>query len=254
MADYSFLIDSMTWSYSRLQSFEKCPYGFFVHYILGEEEDPTFLASYGSFVHKIHQLVLTGALPKEDAAVYYLEHFRDEVRGTPPTPKVAKSYLRDGYEYMSAFPDFGKVLGVEKELEFEIEGFRFQGIADLIVEENGLVVVDHKAKVLAPFSGRKKPTKTDLELLSYLRQLYLYADGIAQEYGEYPKELVFNCYRERRLVRTPFDPEQLEITKAWAVDLIQKIRSGQDWVPDMDFFKCHNLCGLNDRCDYYELM
>ena len=43
MNDYSFLIDSMTWSYSRLQSYQKCPYGFFVHYILGEDEDADLL-------------------------------------------------------------------------------------------------------------------------------------------------------------------------------------------------------------------
>ena len=254
MNDYSFLIDSMTWSYSRLQSFGKCPYGFFVHYILGEEEEPTFLASYGSFVHKIHQLVLTGVLPKTDAASYFLENFRSEVCGTPPSPEVARNYLRDGYEYMSSFPSFGKVLDVEKELSFEIDGYPFTGFTDLVTEDNGLVIYDHKARNLKPFSGRKKSTKTDLELSDYFRQLYLYSEGIAQTYGEYPKELVFNCYRSRTMIRQPFDPEQLEIAKAWASGLIQEIRSVSDWNPDMDFFKCKYLCGLYDRCDYYELM
>ena len=255
MNDYSFLIDSMTWSYSRLQSFQKCPYGFFVHYILGEDEDETFLASFGSFVHKIHQLILTGVLQKEDASLYYLTHLHDEVSGNPPSSEVARNYIRGGYEYMSSFPTFpGKTVSVEQELFFDINGYPFHGFADLVMEDNGLILYDHKSRNLKPFSNRKKPTKTDIELAEYYRQLYLYAIGIKKEYGEYPKELVFNCFRTRTMIRQPFDPDRLEEAKAWATNLIEEIRSCQNWNPDIDYFKCKNLCGLNDRCDYYDLI
>ena len=255
MNNYSFLIDSMTWSYSRLQSFRKCPYGFFVHYILGEDEDDTFLASFGSFVHEIHQLVLTGILKKEDAALYYLEHLHDRVSGPPPSVDVARSYIRGGYEYMSAFPVFdGKVISVEKEMFFDVGGYPFHGFADLVTDDSGLILFDHKSRNLKPFSNRAKPTKTDVELSEYYRQLYLYSLGIKKEYGEYPKELVFNCYRSRSFIRQDFDPEKLSESVAWASGLIGEIRNCEDWIPDIDFFKCRNLCGLNDRCDYYDLI
>ena len=127
MNDYSFLIDSMTWSYSRLQSFRKCPHGFFVHYILGEDEDETFLASFGSFVHEIHEKVLTGVLPQEYASLYYLEHLHDKVVGAPPSPEVARNYIRGGYEYMSDFPAFDG--NMKKALAFFADfGYNIQGL------------------------------------------------------------------------------------------------------------------------------
>lgn len=254
MQDYSFLIDSMTWSYSRLQSFQKCPYGFLVHYILGEDEDNTYLASFGSFVHEIHQLVMTGELRKSDALCYYVKHFNDKVTGTPPSAEIAKSYRLGTLEYMSHFPKFaGEVVDVEKKLLFDVGGYPFIGFADLIMKENGgIVLYDHKAKGLKPYSGKKKPTKTDIELSEYFRQLYLYAIGIKKEYGEYPSELVFNCYRTQTLIRQKFDETALKEAEKWAVGLIDSIKSCKDWSPDIDFFKCKNLCGLNDRCDFYE--
>ena len=112
--NYSFQIDQMTWSYSRIQSFLKCPHSFFVHYITGEEEDDTFLASFGSFVHEIHQLVLTGQMKASDASMYYLANLHDKVSGPPPSPEIAKHYIRDGYEYMEHFPRFGdRIVAVE---------------------------------------------------------------------------------------------------------------------------------------------
>ena len=149
----------------------------------------------------------------------------------------------------------GEIVGIEKEFYFDVLGHPFHGFADLITRENdGLVIYDHKAKALKPYSGRKKPTKTDLELSEYARQLYLYAEATKQSLGEYPKYLVFNCYRVQNFVRLDFDSRNLDETLRWADEMIQKIRTFDAWKPDIDYFKCRNLCGLNDRCDYYELM
>lgn len=255
MNQYSLILDEMTWSYSRLKSFEKCPYGFFVHYILGEDEDDTFLSSYGSFIHEIHELVFNGILNRNDAATYYLDHFRDYVVGNPP-PKTFSGYYHGGFDYMSHFPRFeGEILAVEKHFDFDVNGNRFTGFADLITKtDKGLILFDHKAKNLKPFSGKKKPLKTDLELAEYYKQLYLYAHAMKQEYGEYPYELVFNCYKNRTMIHTPFIKEDMESALEWADNLIQKIRRTEDWLPDIDYFSCAYLCGLNDRCDYKELM
>lgn len=253
--NYSFQINQMTWSYSRLQSFLKCPHGFFVHYITGEEEDDTFLASYGSFVHQIHQLVFSGYLKRDEAAIYYLENFGDFVHGGI-TKEIFSSYYKGAYEYFKNMPKFdGQIVGVEKEFRFDVLGYPFVGYADLITrEEDGLVLYDHKAKILKPYSGRKKPTKTDLELDEYSRQLYLYAHAMHEEYGEYPKQMVFNCYRNRTLIKMDFHEDKLHNTLCWCDDLIHKIRDYDKWNPDIDFFKCKYLCGLNERCDYHDLM
>lgn len=256
MNDYSFLIDQMVWSYSRLQSFQKCPHGFYVHYILEEDEDSTFLASFGSFVHEILELVLTGFLDRKDAAAYFIENFRDRVPESPPSKEVFSSYYKGAYNFLSSIPKFdGEIVGVEKELFFFIRGYKFHGFADLVTRtDSGLIIYDHKARNLKPFSGRKKPTKTDIELSEYYRQLYLYAEALHQLYGEYPAKLVFNCYRSQTMISQDFDPAALEEANDWAENLIGQIRACTSWNPDIDYFKCRNLCGLGDRCDYRELM
>ncbi len=256
MNDYSFLIDQMTWSFSRLQSFQKCPYGFFVRYILGEDEDETFLASFGTFVHEIHRMVFSGVIDRKDAQDYYLENFRDAVVGPPPSKEVFASYYHGGYDYFANMPKFdGEIVGIEKEFFYDVGGYPFHGFADLITRtDSGLIIFDHKARNLKPFSTRKKPTKTDIELSEYYRQLYLYAEAVNQEFGEYPAELVFNCYRNRTMIRQPFSQDALDEAVAWSTGMIQEIRSCRNWNPDIDFFKCRNLCGLNDRCEYMELM
>lgn len=251
MSDFSIIIDGMTWSYSRLKSFLKCPYGFFIHYILGDEEEPTFLSSYGSFIHEIHEKVFKGEISKQDAPVYYLEHFNDSVTGAPPKGTF-QGYYRGALDYMSNFPKFeGKIVSVEEHFDFDINGYKFTGFSDLITRtDKGLVLYDHKAKALKPFSGKAKPTKTDIELTEYYRQLYLYAYAIKQKYGEYPCELVFNCYKSRSMVRTPFVENDMQEALDWACGVIEKIRGTAEWLPDIDYFTCNHLCGMNEQCDF----
>ena len=43
-----FIINNMTWSYSRVSAYEQCPYGWFLNYILEEAEEPMFY-----FIRKI---------------------------------------------------------------------------------------------------------------------------------------------------------------------------------------------------------
>ena len=245
----------MTWSYSRIQSFLKCPHSFFVHYITGEEEDDTFLASYGSFVHQIHELVFSGFLKRGDAASYYLENFADFVHGGIPQ-EIFSSYYKSAYQYFKNMPRFeGEIVGVEKKFNFDVLGHPFIGFTDLITRtDDGLLIFDHKAKNLKPYSGRKKPTKTDVELDEYFRQLYLYAHAIHQVFGEYPKQLIFNCYRTQTMIKEDFHEDKLQDVLLWCDDMIRMIRNYDKWNPDIDFFKCRYLCGLNDRCDYYDLI
>ena len=256
MENYSLILDQERWSYSRIQQFDKCPHSFFKHYICREDEDDTFLASYGTFIHQIHEMVFGKLLEKEDAPGFYLEYFDDYVIGRPPSPEIYRSYFRGGYEYFQNFPVFnGEVFKVEDDLEWDVLGNPFHGFADLIMkEDSGLVLYDHKAKGLKPYSGRKKPTKTDLELDDYSRQLYLYAEAIKQKYGEYPVRMVFNCYRIQQMIELNFYAEKLNEVLRWADERIKEIRRCIDWKPDIEFFKCRNLCGLNERCDYYDLM
>lgn len=49
---YAPLIDDMTWSYSRVKSFETCPYKWYLRYIVGLRGKRMFFADYGTFMQK----------------------------------------------------------------------------------------------------------------------------------------------------------------------------------------------------------
>jgi len=238
-----------------LSAFETCPYRFYLKYLHGCEEKPKFFSQYGEFVHQIHQLVFNSELPKKYAAQYYVRHFMERVTEKAPTQQVFLSYFRGGLSYFEDMPEFeGSPLGIEKEFRFEIDGFPFIGYADYLTKSDGIILYDHKARALKPRSNRKKPTLSDKELDQYFRQLYLYSIPIKELYGEYPRELVFNCYRTKCFIREPFDIEKLDAAKDWAVGSIRKIISTEDWPPSIEAFRCRNLCGIEDDCCYYDFL
>lgn len=253
MANY--LIDSMQWSYSRLTTYEMCPYKFYLHYIEGLEEEPMFLSSYGSLMHRILASVYAEGWRSERCVTEYLTRFRAEVQGRPPTQAVFDSLFNGGLEalkHLRLLP--GAVTGVEKQVSFQVDGYPFTGIIDLkMYTGTGFEIVDHKTKVLKPRSKRKKPTKSDRELDSYLRQLYLYAISMWDSLGAYPENLVFNCFRGE-VVREGFDPERLGAVKQWAIDTIHAIERERRWQPNPEYFTCHNLCGLRKQCVYADMM
>ena len=49
----NYLIDLMTWSYSRINTYLQCPYQFYLKYIECLDEAPMFFSEYGSLVHEV---------------------------------------------------------------------------------------------------------------------------------------------------------------------------------------------------------
>ena len=254
MANY--LVDLMTWSYSRLNTFLQCPYQFYLKYIYGDVESPMFFSEYGGLIHSIFAAYYRGEIPKADALNSYLTRFQEETVGAHPSPEIKTSYFKQGIDCMKALsPIDGKVLDVEKKVFFDFGNRRFVGFIDLIHEDSdgALCVLDHKSRMLKPRSKRTKPTKTDDELDAYLRQLYLYSIPVARDFGRPPDYLEFNCYRSGELIREPFQEEALEETKQWALNTIDAIGRERDWNPNIDYWPCHYLCGFCDQCEYAQI-
>lgn len=251
--NYSFLIDNMTWSYSRLSSFESCPYKFYLKYIRNYDDEPRFFSSFGSFIHLIIEKFLKGELKKEELATYYLINFRKEVTGDPPSNKVFSSYFQQGLDYVNSLSRADEeILGVEKYCSFKINDKDFVGIIDKVSRTNGIEITDNKSKMLKPRTN-KGTAKTDEELDEYLRQLYIYSIPIKNEYGEFPTKLKFNCFRSKDIIIEPFNPIAFEKTKVWCLDLISKIRTETDWSPQVDYFKCKYICDVSSQCEYFNL-
>ncbi len=247
----------MTWSYSRLTSFESCPYGWFLSYLYKDENglplkrESGFFAEFGSFMHLIHQLYLQRILQAGELSMFYIQHFASNVRSRPPSTKVYTSYFSQGLSYFDSFSfPSRKIIGVEDNISFTFAGKPWTGFVDLISEEDGkLIITDHKSRDLKPRSNRQKPTKQDQELDEYLRQLYVYAAAAKERYGNYPDILEFNCFRSKVMIREPFRFEVLQDVEAWAADQIEKITTNQEWKATPDFWRCNHLCDVCNACE-----
>lgn len=252
---YRPLIEDMTWSYSRIKCFEDCPYRFYLKYISGCKEVPQFYASYGSFMHKLIEEFYRGKLTKEEMLTKFLFDFQTEVKGERPKESTVSKYIQCGVEYLRTFSPFPyKMIDVEKKVKFEINGKKFIGFIDYLGEKDGeYYIVDNKSRELKPRSKRAKPTVKDQELDEMLKQLYLYAAAVKQEYGKFPKALCFNCFKNGVFIEEPFSEKVFSETIEWFLKTIDNIADENDFLPYLDYFSCKNICGVKDECCYYEL-
>ena len=241
---YAPLIRDMTWSFSRVSSFDSCPYRWFLHYIKGKREDDTFYASYGSFMHRILARYYAGEIERDGLAMEFLTGFRKEVKGMRPAASTVEKYVKEGAEYLRhPFTPEGKVLGVEMEVKFSVEGIPFVGFIDLVTREGGgIVLTDHKSRVI----------KSEAEAREMMKQLYLYSAAVFEETGEFPSRLRFNCFRDGKVIEIPFDPDEYAQSIRWVSDTIRKIESSEDFDPNPDWFRCRYLCGFRDFCGEWE--
>lgn len=255
MSQYSYLISQMTWSFSRLRSFEDCPYRFLLTYIYPEEECPQFYAEFGTLIHQLLADYYSGKVRRELLPSRFISGFYGDMKGRI-SPEIRRKFFGQGLACMQRVqPCPIEILGVETQTDFELEGYSFTGFVDLLLRkpDGGLILVDHKSHPLKPRSKRKKPTRSDEELDSYLRQLYLYSVWVEMVYGKQPDELVFHCYRTGDIIREPFRQAAYEEAKRWAVDLIHHIEKAEDFPPCIDFFPCTHLCPVHEACVYYEM-
>lgn len=250
--NYDFLINDMTWSYSRVSSFEMCPYGWYLNYLNGIEDEDRFFSQFGSYMHYILEQYYSGKMKKYELSSYFMNHIKEFVTSYPPNEKILKNYMKQALEHFkSGLLEFDEILETELKVNFELEGKKFFGFIDLTVKDkNDIIVIDHKSRALKEYSKRKKPTKVDIELNKYLRQLYLYSIGIKEIYGKYPKKLCFNCFRENRFIEVPFDLKILNQTKRWVLSEIEKITKENDWNAIPEYFKCRYICGKGKNCEY----
>lgn len=252
--NYAPLVDDMVWSFSRVESYGECPYRWYLKYIRKFKEKDLFYSSYGTFMHKLIEQYYTGELTKPEMLVKFLKDFKTEVRGRRPKQSTVEKFINNSVQYLKNFEQFPyKMEAVEKSVTFNVDDKKFVGYIDFlgIDESDGeIVIIDNKSKELHPRSTRKKPTLKDKELDEKLRQLYLYAAAVEQEYGKLPKALCFNCYRAGNFIYEKFNPRDYDKAKAWALDTICTIRDDSDFDPKPNPFVCEWICGVSDHCEY----
>ena len=255
---YDLKIESMTWSFSRISSFETCPYMWFLKYVYGAKGISKFFAQFGSYMHGIYQKYFCGLLEQDALPKYYIEHFRGSVLSSPPSKEIYRSYFEQGLRATKSPPALNRtILGVEKEFHFSYAGGRdFVGYADLITQDrNGvLYLTDHKSRALKPYSGKKVQTKSDKELTSYFRQLYVYSCPIREAYGRFPDFLEFNCFRTGTWIKEPFSIDRYHEVERWAEKQIDCIVPNEIWAPNIDYWFCKYICDMSNECEYSKML
>ena len=252
---YTPLIEDMTWSYSRVSCFDDCRYRWFLKYIGHIDEEPQFYASYGSFMHKLLEKYYKKELSKDELRIEFLTKFSTEVQGERPPGNIVGNYISKGLNYLTNFTDFPyETVGVEKKIDFDIDGIPFTAIIDYIGKsDDGYVIIDNKSRELKPRSKNGKRRKSDDLIDEMLKQLYVYSAAIQQTYGEYPKKLCFNCFKNMVFIEEQFNKDIYDETIAWVKKNIEDIKKSEseDFYPNVEFFSCRYLCGVSDECCYW---
>lgn len=257
MGDISYkpLIEDMTFSYSRINSYNSCPYGWKLNYIDTNRNEQKFYGSYGNLMHDVIAKYYNGEVTKPMMSVEFLTRFSAEVKGARPAGKIVERYIEQGLEYLRNFSEFGlECIAVEEKVRFHVGGIPMQGFIDFIGKDEygNFIIIDHKSHDLKQRSGRLKPTVKDKELDSYLRQLYLYSTAVKEIYGEFPTELWFNCYRSGEIIKERFDPEKYDEALRWAAKTVETIKNDTDWEANYDYFYCRWICNQSCNCEVFE--
>ena len=258
-------ISRMTWSFSRLNSYDQCPKMFYLCYLDREAEqmDSAF-SQWGTLCHGLLEDYAKGSLLACELEEEYDRRYPACMTERFPAlgrTDLDASYYDNGREFFAlfdGFPDNWEIIASERDIRYELDGVKFRGFIDLIVrdkKDGGLMIVDHKSK------GR---FKSEEELEHYSYQLYLYAIWVHREYGEWPKELIFNMFRAREEKHIPFCRETLDRAIAWMKETIARADADEDFadkvrlryealgipVPEddrPDFF-CSQLCSVRTHC------
>lgn len=247
-------------SFSRINNWQ-CPYEWKLHYIDGIEGESGFFAEVGTAMHETLEAYL-----KQDINLFLLlEYFEQKwqenvIHNAPPNKYVdiSQQYYQQCVDYLSQLVfDFDRyeILGVEKEITFNIKQYKFHGFIDLLMkdkETDEIIISDHKS-FLPRFKVNGEISKTQIEHFNeFKHQLYMYSIPIIKEYGKVDK-LRWNFFRGMQEYIISWTKEEYDSTIKWALDRIEEISDEIIWLPnDQNRFYCNYLCSMrNMACEYH---
>lgn len=235
------------WSFSKLSSFESCPTLFRLCYLEHVKDDGNAFSDYGTFAHGILEGWAKGEIPDFLMAETYKEGYDAAVTHSfPPFPRgMGEKYYEAGLAYFENFSGFGdewEVVSAEERFELSIGGYPFVGVLDLLLrnkETGEYWVIDHKSKSSSSMSK---------ELLTYRRQLYIYASFVKEKYGVYPQKLSFNMFKEGTFIDEAFDQAMFDDTMKWVVETIEAIIFETEWKVNSSSYFCRFVCPCLLEC------
>lgn len=250
------------WSYSRTTCFSHCKYEFYLDYVINDDSlylsESNYYAEVGTFVHEILAKVFSGEINVDDAAQYFVDNYDDYV-----CYKVRKSTMDKTFEIIADYfanldiswiEDY-EIIGVELETKFKLDQYDFIGYIDLLLRDKRdgkIVILDHKSSEY-PFKqdGKSIKKKSEHSFNLYKKQMYLYCHAVKQLYGEFPKEITWNHFKDcGKFATIPFIMSEYEETIEWYRKSLQTIEQEKEFKATQDFFYCNNLCNFRASCEY----
>ena len=255
--NYKKELNKMVWSFSRLHLYEQCPYAFYLNYIEKREGIDNFWAENGKAMHLTLEKVFKGEITLDEAPEFYMEEF-DNICNTA-SEKAMETTFEACMDFLCEF-DFDffndyEVIGVEKEVRFEIGGFEFKGFIDLLLkhkETGKITVLDYKSSPY-PF---KKDGKTVLKnseenFNSYKHQMYLYSKAVIEEYGIQPSNITWLHFKDGKFATIDFNETEYHKSLDWASKIIENIYKDRKFEAKTSFVMCGKLCSYRDGdCEY----
>lgn len=259
MEDYSFIIDGMTWSFSRINSFyNNCKLEWKRHYIDCEPLINSFDGQVGGFAHKCLEKYFKGELSEFELAPYFEEHYKDEVTMYCPYPNGDTKYekILEYFKNFSFDKDKYEILGVEKEVRFKVGDYDCVGYIDLLYKDKTtgeITLMDHKSSTIK-VTKKGTVSKSDVEHFeAFKRQQYLYSKVILEEYGRVDY-LRWNMFKDGTTISINWNEEEYKNTFNWAEETIKSIEKENEFPPSPSYFYCNSLCSIrHSGCPYKRL-
>lgn len=229
---------------SQAEAYERCPRRYVLERRLGIGDRVGYHADFGTLLHTVLEIVETEAAGRGDAhaeleeALATLDTEFDPVEfGGQPFAAAwlerARATLTHLYGH---WPSSGEVLGLEVELESEIDGVKWRGRADRAeIRDGSVAIVDYK-------TGKKMPTtkeaSTSIQLGFYVMAARehetLGATGPADS-----GEMWFPSVKQKKVATRAVDVAKLDEIRAKMGEIAEGI-AAEDWSATPN-----DLC---DRC------
>lgn len=254
---YKEQLDKIEFSFSTLHQYEQCPFAFYLKKIDGTElNEGNFYSDAGGYMHEILEMLFSNKLTPDEAINYYMDNYSNSVVYETKQSTMEKKYSQ-AVDFLAVLDmsqlDNYEILGVEKEVHFEIGGYRFIGFIDLLLRNkttNKIIIVDHKSSdhFLKKDGTPLKNQQANFE--AYSKQMHLYSKAVYDEYGEYPDRIVWNHFFDQQITNIPFKYEDYCATQQWALDIIHRIYTDENYEAVPNYMMCKVLCGFRNSCCY----
>lgn len=244
---YDFIIDDMTWSFSRANGFKNCPYAWRSTYIYKEPTLGNCFGEFGTFCHLVLEKYFGNEITKDEMPIYFKKHYRENVKiQWPKFPPGMEAKRYDAVlNFLKDFPfnrEEWDVVAIEEEIFTEIEGYKVIIKPDLRLKhknKNKMVIIDYKTSTITQ----------DGEIDKAKKQISFYALGVLLNSGDIVNEGQIWFLRFNQIVEFKITSKERLAAKNWFIDEIHKIEQEEKWEKTPNEYFCKNLCGSRKNCN-----